>query len=202
MSDINTYHKNIYEDYLAHSHTWKKHIGRVENDPQDDARPFFVPKDDPARIITALYVPNDIVKVNIGFDWYGTDELVITWAEEDIPLEMLLQASKTLPSIDDSLIPSGFKAIYPIEPFIYLPPLKDCSFDPLYSEVYYIEYYEYPSKSVDKTFPYDKGYMCIDEISEDMTKLDNIMFDNICDIDAKVDRTIRKLDDVIERLDY
>lgn len=94
------------------------------------------------------------------------------------------------------MIPSGFKAIYPIEPFIYLPPLKDCSFYPLYYEVYYIEYYDYPGKSV------DKGYMCIDEISEDMTKLDNIMFDNIRDIDKKVDRTIRKLDDVIEQLDY
>jgi len=105
MSDINKYHKNIYEDYLAHSHTWKRHIGRVE-DVSDIINTFVydLKEKHTGVIVTAFYIPQDIGYVRITIDRHGPYFTTIDWIEEDLPLEQLLQQARTVPNYIETFI--------------------------------------------------------------------------------------------------
>ena len=211
MSDINTYHKDIYEDYLAHSHKWTKHIIEIQNGQYENARIFV---DNPGNavgcIIVAVHVFEEVehLVVNIVND-YNT--VSIRWSEKEIPLEKLLTESKSLPrissveDIDNNVIPPNYKVVYPYEPFLYVPSGGVYEVVPDNDDICYVEYYGYCGKNVKKTFPYSSATFEVFKehaINEDMTILVGEIKMTMYHMDKNIAKTLYELDENIDNLDY
>jgi len=212
MSDINKYHREIYEDYLANSYTWKRHVLIVENGRYENASIFI---DNPGNvvgcIIVAVHVFEEVehLGINIVNDY---NEVSIRWSEKEILLETILTESKTLPrissveDIDNDVIPSNFKIVYPYEPFLYVPSGCSYSVAPYKSgDVCYVEYYSYCGKNVKKTFPYSSKHFeefMEDTINEDMTLLENNLKMIMYHMDINIGENLHELDENLDNLGY
>jgi len=223
MSDINTYHKKIYEDYLVNSHKWMRRITRIESVLCENNYVYVIREGDlTGCIIVAIHVSEDVERICIHLSQQDDQKVVtVTWSEEEIPLEKLLAGSKSLPiltsveDIDKDAIPSNFKVVYPYEPFLYIPargtyeviPLTDNDID-----ICYVEYYSYCGEKVDFTFPHSLEEIEKYLINEDMTILaeevenkmywiDQYIVETLHELDRNLRRSFRKEDYLIMELD-
>tara|TARA_R100000750_G_scaffold39494_1_gene25451 strand:- start:411 stop:1058 length:648 start_codon:yes stop_codon:yes gene_type:complete len=123
MSDINKYHKDIYQWYLDNviehnsiTFTTYDEVFLVDE---------FKDRDDKiSYLITAIYVPVDIVKITIYVGDYCPIKII--WCEEEESLESILEQARTLPKsfsyINSSHIDDvNYKRIVLVEPFICIP---------------------------------------------------------------------------------
>jgi len=102
-TDIHKYHSSIYQDYMDNSHTWTKLIVDISEDFYEDDMYMSFPSAQ-GIIIVAFYIPNYVEDVTIEIYGTGTYCSYLEISDEDnISLESLLLAARTLPDINNDI---------------------------------------------------------------------------------------------------
>ena len=173
--DINTYHSEIYQQYLDTKDIQEPYIASLLKERADrevylsDYMLDYLDDEDEEIeqhfIITAIYVPIDVVRVKIILR-EGSDKLFeLNWYEGDEePLELILKQAREIPPPEPvyrfkNTNLSNYKPIQICDPFIYVTNYHCLSIKyntSCYDNSCHIEFRRYMDIAVFESYPYEK----------------------------------------------
>lgn len=211
MPNINKYHRDIYQWYLNN----EKEYNYVSFNTYDEIflEDGFNDRElETSYLITAIYVPVDIVKIMIMIGDYCPIRII--WYEEEESLESILGQARTLPKsfsyINSSHInDANYKRIVPVEPFICIPfnqVFSICYGEYNFTNTYTIECCKIPIYEC-MTYPYNSSRKFLHHIfgelmedNDDDITYNAEMIDFLIDIDVNVDDLSNRDKESLEEL--
>ena len=210
MNDINKYHTDIYHWYLNNKNEHKISSFTTYDEIYlcDEPKEYG---DKRSYIITAIYVPADVVKVTIYIGDYSPIKLI--WHEEEESLESILEQARTSPKTVEYTGSSyidynSYKRIVPVEPFICIPyndVFRVYYGEDNFSNTYFIEYCKIPIYGY-MPYPYNLEnnisnpiWDILDDNSH-ITEHNTEMVDFLIDIDGNVDSLTDRDDELLKAL--